>query len=312
MTPQPDSPPAPPARRGIGWASMLWIGGLHLAALAAPFFFTWSGLVVFAALYVVTGLGITLGYHRLLTHRSFATNRFVEYLLTLSGVLANQDGPLSWASTHRKHHTHSDEPDDPHSPAEHGFWWAHVGWWMRPEPRDPDRALFNVKDLARDPVMRFLERWHWLFPILLGVVLFGLGEVWSGSGLSWVLWGVAARTVFVYHATWLVNSAAHKWGYRQFNTSDKSRNLWWVALVTFGEGWHNNHHAHQRSAAHGLRWWEFDITYLIIRSMAWMGLARDIHVSPKPKAKPGSRKSVWRILWPKKGRRLVKRVAAMK
>jgi stearoyl-CoA desaturase (delta-9 desaturase) len=174
-------------------------------------------------------------------------------------------------------------------------------------PVDPNRSFFNVKDLARDPVHRLFERFHWLFPILLGVVLYGLGELWSGSGLSWVLWGVAARTVFVYHATWLVNSAAHKWGYQHFDTGDKSRNLWWVALVSFGEGWHNNHHAHQRSAAHGLRWWEVDITYMVIRGMAWVGLARDIHVSPKPKAKPGSRKSVWRILWPKKGRRLVRR-----
>lgn len=290
---------------------MLWIAGLHLGACAAPFTFTWSGLVVFAALYVVTGLGITLGYHRLLTHRSFHTNRVVEFLLTLSGVLANQDGPLTWVGTHRKHHTHSDEPEDPHSP-EHGFWWSHFGWWMRPEPRDTTRDFFNVKDLARDPMHRMFERFHWLFPILLAGVLYGLGELWSGSGLSWVVWGVAARTVFVYHATWLVNSAAHKWGYQGFETGDKSRNLWWVALVTFGEGWHNNHHAHQRSAAHGLRWWEVDITYMIIRGMAWLGLARDIHVSPKPKAKPGSRKSVWRVLWPKKGRRLVKRVAAIK
>ena len=295
----------------------MWIAGLHLAACAAPFTFTWSGLVVFGILYVITGLGITLGYHRLLTHRSFHTNRVVEFLLTLSGVLANQDGPLTWVGTHRKHHTHSDEHDDPHSP-EHGFWWSHFGWWMRPEPRDANRDFFNVKDLARDPMHRMFERFHWLFPLLLAGVLYGLGELWSGqgqlgsgSGLSWVIWGVAARTVFVYHATWLVNSAAHTWGYQGFQTGDKSRNLWWVALVTFGEGWHNNHHAHQRSAAHGLRWWEFDITYMLIRSMAWLGLARDIHVSPKPKAKPGSRKSVWRILWPKKGRRLVKREAAI-
>ena len=305
MSSHPNPAPAP-AARPMGWVSMIWIGTLHLAVLAAPFAFTWSGLVVFGVLYVVTGLGITLGYHRLLTHRSFHTNKVVEYLLTMCGLLANQDGPLTWVGTHRRHHTHSDEPDDPHSP-EHGFWWSHVGWWMRPVPHEWDRTFFNVKDLARDPVHRFFERFHWVFPVVLAVLLYGLGELWSGSGLSWVLWGVAARTVFVYHSTWLVNSAAHKWGYQQFDTGDRSRNLWWVALVTFGEGWHNNHHAHQRSAAHGLRWWEVDITYLTIRGMAWLGLARDIHVPPKPNAKPGSRKSVWRILWPKKGRRLVRR-----
>ncbi|MCU0704366.1 MAG: fatty acid desaturase [Fimbriiglobus sp.] len=311
MTSQPTTqPPADRYTRPFGWPTTLWIGGLHLAALAAPFFFTWSGLVLFGVLYVLTGLGITLGYHRLLTHRSFHTIKPVEYLFTLFGVLANQEGPLGWASNHRKHHTHSDEDGDPHSP-EHGFWWAHFGWLTRPERIDEERKLFNVKDLAKDPVLRFFERFHWVFPIVLGVVLYFLGELWSGSGVSWVLWGVAFRTVFVYHATWLVNSAAHKWGYRGFETTDKSRNLWWVAMLTFGEGWHNNHHAHQRSAAHGLRWWEVDVTYMIIRGMAWIGLARDIHVSPKPKAKPGSRKSVWRILWPKKGRRMRKVTNAM-
>jgi stearoyl-CoA desaturase (delta-9 desaturase) len=297
-------PDAPGKKAGISWGALLWIGGIHLGALLAPFYFTWSGLVVFLVLYVVTGLGITLGYHRLLTHRSFHTNRFVEYLLTLCGVLANEGGPLRWAATHRRHHTHSDEGDDPHSP-KHGFWWSHFGWWMHNDPveRRPDQGLHNVKDLAKLWGHRFFQRFHWLFPILLAGVLYGLGELWGGVGLSWVVWGIFARSVWVYHTTWLVNSATHVWGYRNFETKDDSKNLWWVAALTFGEGWHNNHHAHQRSARHGLRWWEFDITYMVIRAMAWVGLARDVHVAPTPKAKPGSRKSVWRILWPMKSRR---------
>ena len=298
-------PPAPATpSRGVSWGATLWIGGIHLGALAAPFVFSWSGLVLFFALYVVTGLGITLGYHRLLTHRSFHTNKFVEYLLTLCGILANEGGPLRWAATHRRHHTHSDEEEDPHSPVR-GMWWAHVGSWMHRDPveEQPDQGYYNVKDLIKDPVQCFFQRFHWLFPILLAGALYGLGEVWSGSGLSWLVWGVFARSVFVYHTTWLVNSATHIWGYRNFNTTDRSRNLWWVAALTFGEGWHNNHHAHQRSARHGLRWWEVDITYMVIRAMAWFGLARDIHVAPKPNAKPGSRKSVWRILWPLKNKK---------
>jgi stearoyl-CoA desaturase (delta-9 desaturase) len=265
-------------------------------------------LAVFGLLYLLTGLGITLGYHRLLTHRSFHTNKAAEYFWAVCGVLANESGPLQWAANHRRHHTHSDEHDDPHSPR-HGFWWSHFGWLFREDPMSlrEDQGFYNVKDLIRDRGLVFLQRYHWVFPVLLTMVLYAVGELWLGEGLSWVVWGVFFRTAFVYHATWLVNSATHVWGYRNFATGDRSRNLWWVAALTFGEGWHNNHHAHQRSARHGLRWWEIDVTYLVIRLMAWVGLARNIHVAPKPNAKPGSRRSVWRVLWPKKGRRLVRR-----
>jgi fatty-acid desaturase len=302
---------APKAREWkIAWGPAVWITVMHLGAVAAPFFFSWSGLIAFLVLYVLTGLGITLGYHRLLTHRSFHTAKWAEYFWAVCGVLANESGPLQWAANHRRHHTHSDELDDPHSPR-HGFWWSHFGWLYREDPISlrPDQGFYNVKDLVRDPVLVFMQRYHWAFPLLLAATLFGVGFAVDGLtfGLSLVLWGVFVRTVWVYHVTWLVNSATHVWGYKNFKTTDDSKNLWWVAALSFGEGWHNNHHAHQRSARHGLRWWEFDPTYYLIRLMAWVGLARDIHVAPAPKAKPGSRKSVWRILWPKKGRRMVRR-----
>jgi stearoyl-CoA desaturase (delta-9 desaturase) len=223
-----------------------------------------------------------MGYHRLLTHRSFQTPRFVEYLLTALGSLANQGGPLQWVAVHRVHHQHSDAQGDPHSPRD-GLWWAHLLWWMPHVPAldDPTSYESYVVDLARDPVHRLFQRCHILGPLALAGLLYGLGEVWGGVGLSWLVWGIFVRTTLLYHATWLVNSASHLWGYRSYNTRDRSTNLWWVALLTLGEGWHNNHHAFPRSARHGLRWWELDLTYGFIRLLGLVGLARRIHLPGK-------------------------------
>ncbi|MBL0927766.1 MAG: fatty acid desaturase [Phycisphaerales bacterium] len=254
---------------------------LHAACVAAPFVFTWSGLAVAVALWVLTGgLGICLCYHRLLTHRSFKTHKWVEYALTVLGTMTFQGGPLRWVSVHRIHHKHSDHDEDPHSP-KHGFNWSHVLWTMAASPKGEDRAP-AAKDLARDPVMVLIDRWHFVPQVALGAVLFGLGHWLAGAGLSWLVWGVAVRTVFVFHATWFVNSASHTWGYRNYATDDDSKNNWWVALLSFGEGWHNNHHAEQRAAAHGRRWFEVDLTYLTIRAMALVGLAWDIVPAEKP------------------------------
>ena len=271
----------------LNWTNLIWVGGLHAGVLLAPFFFSWSGVVVFAVLAVLTGFGVTLGYHRLLTHRSFQTPKAVQYFFALMGVLANQGGPIMWVAVHRKHHAFADLDGDPHSPR-HGFWWAHMGWWMRFDPvfDDPVLGRQNVKDLARDPFYRMLDRWQIVPPILLAGLLYELGTLWGGVGWSWLIWGMFVRTVFVLHATWFVNSAAHVWGYRNFKTRDQSTNLWWVALLSFGEGWHNNHHAFQRSARHGLCWWEVDPTYYLIRLLSLVGLAWDIHLAPKP---PGKR-----------------------
>lgn len=273
----------------LDWPVVVGIAAMHLGCLLAPFYFSWSGLVVALILYWLTGaIGITLCYHRLLTHRSFTTPKWFEYLLTTIACLAWQGGPVQWVGVHRLHHRYSDEELDPHSP-KHGFTWAHMFWCMhkQPEGRDPSAA---AKDLSRDPGMRLIDKYFWVPQLVLVGLIYAAGH-WAAhlgfetSGLSWLLWGVCVRTVVVYHATWFVNSASHTWGYRNYDTKDISTNLWWVALLSFGEGWHNNHHAHQRSAAHGLRWFEFDLTYWTIRFLGLIGLAQDI-VLPKPEHRP--------------------------
>lgn len=284
---------------GLNWPSVIWVGLIHAGVLLAPFTITWSGLAICGVLYVLCGLGITLGYHRLLTHRSFRTPRWLEYVITVLGVLANQGGPLTWAASHRRHHVFADEEGDPHSPKD-GSWWSHMVWWMHEHPvlDHPDTKHNNVKDLARDPFIRLIDRYHFVPAILLGVILYVAGELYDGIGLSWLVWGIFVRTVLLYHATWLVNSATHMWGYRNFETRDLSTNLWWVAILSLGEGWHNNHHAYQRSARHGLRWWEFDFTYLTIRTLSFVGLAREIHVAPPPTSQGPARRC--RVLRPRR------------
>ncbi len=264
---------------------------LHLLALMAllPIFIHVSSLVVFFVMaWIAGGLGITLGYHRLLTHRSFVTYKPIEYILTIFACLSWQGGPIQWVGTHRLHHAQSDEPGDPHSPRD-GFSWSHLLWIIH-SSRIGDDPMKLTKDIQRDPVLCFIDRYWYVPQFILAVILFSLGWQWCGSamgGVSWVLWGVCVRVVVMYHATWFVNSAAHSWGYRNFETMDDSRNNWWVALMSFGEGWHNNHHAQQRSAAHGMRWYELDITYLTILLMQVCGLAWKI-VKP---LRPGNESS---------------------
>ncbi len=268
---------------------------LHIGAVLAfvPVFIHLSSFIVFFILAWITGgLGVTLGYHRLLTHRSFATYKPVEYLLAIFACLSWQGGPIQWVGTHRQHHTESDDIKDPHSPRE-GFTWSHLLWIVHRARSDFDpRDL--TKDIQRDPVLCFIDRFWYMPQFFLAAALFAGGWLWLGNwmgGVSWVLWGGCLRVVLLYHATWFVNSAAHTWGYRNFQTSDDSRNNWWVALVSFGEGWHNNHHAQQRSAAHGMRWFEFDITYLTIRLMRMMGLAWKV-VEPNRPGHPAARPSL--------------------
>jgi fatty-acid desaturase len=273
---------------GIAWPAVLWISGLHLGALAAfvPACFTWPALAVGLFLYWLTAcLGICLTYHRLLTHRSFALRpRWLEYVFTAIGCCASEGGAISWVADHRKHHAHADDDQDVHSP-NRGFAWAHMLWWMTPEvtrTQDPEYVSKWAPDLARDPVHRALERVHYIFPLLLFAALYAAG------GLPWLVWGGFVRSCLVLHSTWLVNSASHVWGYRSYQTRDTSTNLWWVALLSFGEGWHNNHHAAQTSARHGLRWWEIDATYWAIRSMALVGLVHGVK-RPRTISVPRSR-----------------------
>lgn len=263
----------------LKWDILLGIAFIHLGAVAAPWTFTWDAFWVFVALQWITGcFGITLGFHRLLTHRSFKVPKWLEYVCTLFGTLALQGGAVKWVATHRVHHAFSDRPQDPHSP-NRGFWWAHVAWlFAHDEVLDtPEGCRRYASDLARDPFHMWLQRLQVVPQLALGLALFAWG------GWSYVVWGIFVRTAFVYHGTWLVNSAAHIWGYQSYQTNEGSRNNWWVALVSYGEGWHNNHHAYPYSAAHGLRWWELDVTYLTIRLLGALGLAKEIRL---PQGKP--------------------------
>ncbi len=268
----------------LDWPVVIWIGGIHLAALAAPFYFTWSGFAICMALYWVTGgLGVCLGYHRLLTHGSFLTYPPVRFLFAFLGGISGEGSALDWVANHRKHHAFSDQEGDPHSPRDGGL-WSHVLWLF---PRHSAQELAAhlrrwAPDLERDPGILFLHRTFLLWHFLIGAALLAGGWALYGRdvGISWLLWGLAVRMVIVFHVTWFVNSATHIWGYRNYETTDDSRNLWWVGLLAFGEGWHNNHHAYQRMARHGHRWWEIDVTYWAILALERFGLAWNVVHTP--------------------------------
>ncbi|HJS09251.1 MAG TPA: fatty acid desaturase [Pirellulales bacterium] len=251
-----------------------------MGALGAFFFFTWKAVALFTVLFWVTGsLGVCMGYHRLLTHGSFTTYRPIRWLFALLGSLSGEGSAITWVATHRKHHAHSDTDDDPHSPRDGGL-WAHFLWLMpnHGAKHHKELAARYAPDLVKDPMMRFLHSsflvWHWL----LGAALYFTGWFFwdSYTGWSFIFWGVFLRMVYVLHVTWFVNSATHMWGYRNYKTSDDSTNLWWVGILAFGEGWHNNHHAYQRMARHGHKWWEVDITYWAICALEKVGLAWNV------------------------------------
>lgn len=259
----------------LNWVNIAFFAVLHIGALLAliPGTFNWRAVGVAFFLYWVTGgLGITLGFHRLVTHRSFQTPKWLEYFLALCGTLACQGGPFEWIGMHRIHHLHSDQDLDPHD-SNKGFWWSHLGWMIHHAPAQEEISRY-IKDISDDPVYQFYQKNMIGIQVALGVLLLLLG------GWSFVIWGIFVRVVVVYHCTWLVNSATHKFGYRSHESGDNSTNCWWVALLVFGEGWHNNHHAFQYSARHGLQWWEFDLTWLTIRLLQTLGLATNVKLAP--------------------------------
>jgi len=249
---------------------------IHLLALMAfdLDYFSVSGLLVGIVMYFVAGMvGVTVSYHRLLTQRSFQTYKPVEYFLTFCACQALQSGPIEWVAMHRIHHKESDEEPDPHSPLVN-FLWAHAGWLFvsLPDAHTYQEYSRFAKDLHRDKWQRFFDMFFFPIYVLTAVVIYFAGEVYGGLGMSWLVWGVFVRTVVLWHCTWAVNSVTHTFGYRNYNTDEESTNNWLVAIFSFGEGWHNNHHADQRSAAHGQRWFEVDITYRLIKIMELMGL----------------------------------------
>ncbi len=264
-----------PNRFRTNWTTIVVLFLFHIGAVAALFCFNWRAFAAALFLYwMCTGLGISLGYHRLHTHRSFRVPLWLEHFFGLCGALTLEGGPIFWVATHRIHHQKSDQPGDPHSPRD-GAWWAHVGWIMFGETQhnNTKRNSKYAPDLARDPFYVWLNNWHWVPMIPLGMLLGWIG------GWPMFLWGICFRVVFGLHATWLVNSATHMWGSRRFATKDDSRNNLWVALITFGEGWHNNHHAHPASARHGLTWFEFDLSWITLKLMRAVGLATQIRVA---------------------------------
>jgi fatty-acid desaturase len=266
---------------------------IHLLALLAflPYVFVWWGiLLVLAGNFVFGSIGINLGYHRMLTHKAAGFPKFFERLWVLCGVCSLEGSPLWWVCVHRMHHQHSDEAGDPHTPRE-SFFWGHMQWIFTADPRQRSLSTFEkyVPDLMSDPFLRWLHRGNkWiliyaLHALLIGAIGLGLGfliaDTTAGAlqiGAQVFVWGVLVRTVYVWHITWLVNSASHRWGYRNYETDDRSRNNVVVALLTNGEGWHNNHHATPRACSQGHKWWEIDLTYTFVRLMQVVGLAWEV------------------------------------
>jgi stearoyl-CoA desaturase (delta-9 desaturase) len=285
--------PATVDRRRIRWPYLAGVASIHVLALLAffPALFRWSSVAaVPIGLYLFGTLGINLCYHRLLAHRAFRCSPRLEHFLALLGVCCLQDTPVHWVAGHRLHHQHSDEQPDPHSPLV-SFFWSHIGWlWVENSELDRFEMLPRyVKDLLRDRFYLQLERrafWvgvnlvQWVVFFLIGVAIGWFSthryEDAFRGGASMLVWGVFVRTVLVWHITWSVNSVTHLWGSRRYDTEESSRNNWLIGLLSNGEGWHNNHHAHPRAAAHGHRWWEVDVTYLTIRLLALLGLAWDV------------------------------------
>ncbi len=260
--------------RTVNWITFVAMSAFHVGAVAALFYFSWTAVLLTAFFYwMCIGLGIGMGYHRLHTHRSYKVPKPLEYFFAICGTLTLEGGPIFWVATHRLHHQHSDTDHDPHTP-HHGGFWAHMGWILFGIGHHNDTKLMSryAPDLAADRFYCWLNTWHWVPLTVFGLVTLALG------GWPMVLWLVFFRVTVGLHATWLVNSATHMWGSRRFQTKDDSKNSWWVALLTFGEGWHNNHHAHPTSARHGLAWYEFDLTWIQINLLHRFGVAERVRV----------------------------------
>ena len=262
-----------PSETEVNWVTTGFMVAFHLGAIAALFFFSWKAVLISAFLWWISGsLGIGMGYHRLLTHRGYRTPKWVEYVLTTCATLTLEGGPIFWVATHRIHHQKSDQEGDPHTPLD-GKWWAHMGWILSGKSMHHDTTTLAhyVPDLAKDKFHLWITKYHYVPIVILAVLLLAFG------GLPLLLWGIFLRTVIGLHCTWMVNSITHTWGSRRFVTRDLSTNNWWVALLTFGEGWHNNHHAHPVSARHGIAWYEVDFNWYGIWALKKLKLARHVY-----------------------------------
>jgi stearoyl-CoA desaturase (delta-9 desaturase) len=264
----------------VAWNTTIFMIIFHAGAVASLFMIpgiSWKIVPITLVLWWISGsLGIGMGFHRLLTHRGYKTPKLVEYFLTFCGLLALEGGSINWVVTHRIHHANTDHPGDPHTPRD-GGWWAHMGWILRGTAQQHEESVMQryAPDLMKDPVHIWLNRLYFVPLIISGMLLLAYG------GWAFMFVGVFLRVTIGLHFTWLVNSATHMWGTRRFLTRDDSTNSWWVALLTFGEGWHNNHHAHPRAAKHGLTWYEIDFNWYGIRALQLLGLAKGIRLISK-------------------------------
>jgi stearoyl-CoA desaturase (delta-9 desaturase) len=278
--------PAAPSANEIDWLRVIPFILIHLACFGVFWVgFSWFALGFAVTLYTVRMFAVTGFYHRYFSHKTYRTSRLFQFILAVFGASAVQRGPLWWASHHRHHHVNSDEIDDAHSPVQHGFLWSHLGWFL--SNKHFATHTERVKELAKFIELRLLDRFDVIVPTLLAVSIYLLGEwlanaypVLETNGLQLLVWGFAISTVLLYHATFTVNSLAHVWGKRRYATSDHSRNNVWIALVTLGEGWHNNHHHYPGSARQGFYWWEIDLTYYGLRLLAACGLIWDLRTVP--------------------------------
>jgi stearoyl-CoA desaturase (delta-9 desaturase) len=278
---------ARPERGGLSYAVCAQFLFLHLACLLA--FRTGASAAAVAvclALYVVRMFAITAGFHRLFSHRSYRTGRLFQFLLAFVGTTSYQKGPLWWAAHHRRHHLHVDTEEDLHSPVMRSVWQSHVGWFLSRESQATDERL--ISNLLKYPELRWLDKFYVLPPLMLAAATFVLGlllgRYFPGSGTSgWqmLVWGFLISTVLLYHGTFTVNSVAHLFGSRRFETADNSRNNLLVALITLGEGWHNNHHHYPSSERQGFRWWEVDVSHYALRALSWAGVVRDLRTPPE-------------------------------
>lgn len=258
----------------IDWVASAPFFAVHAVAVATPLLapFAWRWIALAAALYLVRMFAITAGYHRYFSHRTYRTSRAFQLVLAVLGGSAAQKGALWWAAHHRDHHRWSDAPEDVHSPLRRGFWWSHVGWIL--SRRHHETKLDRVKDLARFPELVFLDRHHYLPPVALAVGLFLAG------GWPALLWGFFVSTVVLWHGTFAINSVAHVLGRPRYQTGEGSRNSFALALVTLGEGWHNNHHFYPASTSQGFFWWELDLSFLVLRALAALRLVSGLRTPP--------------------------------
>ena len=270
----------------IDWFRIAPFIGLHLACLGVLFVgVSTTALVVFLLSYLLRMFAITAFYHRYFSHRTFRAGRAVQFVFALLGASATQRGPLWWAAHHRHHHRHADTEDDVHAPR-HGFWWSHMGWFLCRE--NFETRAEQIPDLIVYPELRWLDRYDLLVPLIYAVVLFALGVILNRlapglgtDGWQLLVWGYFVSTVALIHVTLTINSLAHVWGSRRYDTRDDSRNNFLLALLTLGEGWHNNHHHFPGSARQGFYWWEVDISYYLLKVMSWVGLVDGLKPVPE-------------------------------